>query len=74
VSERLEARLREYHIVIDAREKIILHDCADWGRVSSTKKLCKHLAKLLLSIDRGQASEILRDLYQRKEAWQFKPY
>jgi uncharacterized protein YecE (DUF72 family) len=74
VSERFEARLREYHIVIDTREKIILHDCADWERVSSTKKLCKHIAKLLLSIDRDKASEILRDLYQHEEAWQFKPY
>jgi hypothetical protein len=74
VSERLEARLREYHIVIDGRAKIILHDCADWERVSSTKKLCKHLAKLLLSIDREQANGILRDLYQQEEAWQFKPY
>jgi uncharacterized protein YecE (DUF72 family) len=74
VSERIEARFREYHMVIDPREKIILHDCADWGRVSSTKKLCKHLAKLLLSIDKEQANGILRDLYQREEAWQFKPY
>ena len=74
VSERLEAKFREYHIVVDAKEKIILHDCADWGRVSSTKKLCKHVAKLLLLIDREQATAILRDLYQREEAWQFKPY
>jgi uncharacterized protein YecE (DUF72 family) len=73
-SERLEARLREYHIVIDPREKIILHDCADWEGVSSTRKLCKHIAKLLLAIDREQASRILRDLYEQEEAWQCKPY
>ena len=72
--ERLEARLREYHIVIDAKEKIILHDCADWERVSSTKKFCKHLARLLLSINREQAIATLRDLYQHEKAWQFKPY
>jgi uncharacterized protein YecE (DUF72 family) len=73
-SERLEARLREYHIIVDAREKIILHDCADWERVASTRKLCKHLAKLFLSIEREEANRILRDLYQQEEIWQFKPY
>ena len=73
-SERLEARLKEYHIVIDAKEKIILHDCADWKRVSLTKKFCKHLAKLFLSIDREEANKILRNLYQQEESWQFKPY
>lgn len=73
-NEILGARLREYHIVIDIKEKIILHDCADWERVSSTRKFCKHIAKLLLSIDREQANGILRDLYQQEEAWQFKPY
>jgi hypothetical protein len=73
-NQRLEARLREYHIVIDAKEKMILHDCADWERVSSTRKLCKHLAKLFLSIDREEASRILRNLYQQEETWQFKPY
>jgi uncharacterized protein YecE (DUF72 family) len=74
VNERVEAKLREYHMVIDTREKVILHDCADWERVSSTKRLCKHLAKLLLSIERERATEILKNLYEQEETWQFKLY
>jgi uncharacterized protein YecE (DUF72 family) len=74
VDERLEARVREYHIVVDAGEKTIFHDCADWERVSSTKKLCKHVAKLFLSIDREEANGILQDLYGHEEAWRFKHY
>jgi len=38
----------------------MLHDCADWSRVLSNKRLCKHVAKLLLTIDREKASETLR--------------
>ena len=71
---QVEAAIREYHIAIDAQTRTILHDCADWERVSSTKKLCKHVAKLFLWIDKQRATEILRNIYDNEEAWQFKPY
>jgi len=51
----------------------ILHDCADWSRVLPNKGLCKHVAKILLMIDREKASEILR-IDAEKGMWQFKPY
>ncbi len=69
--DRLEATLREYRIVIDSKSKSIMHDCADWEKIMSTKKLCKHIAKLLLSIDKQLATELLRGLYAQKESWQF---
>ncbi len=71
---RIEATVREYHVVIDLPSQAILHDCADWARVSSTRKLCKHVAKLFLSIERKSATEILRRLYHEEEVWQFKPF
>jgi uncharacterized protein YecE (DUF72 family) len=70
----VEATVRNYHIVIDVNEKTILHDCADWGRILSTRKLCKHIGKLLLAMDRERAMEILRRLHAEEETWQFKPY
>jgi hypothetical protein len=70
----VEATVRNYHIVIDVNEKTILHDCADWGKILSTRKLCKHIGKLLLAIDRERAMEILRRLHAEEETWQFKPY
>jgi len=73
-AENIEAAIREYHIIIDLKNSIILHDCADWGKILSTKKLCKHIAKLLLTIDREKATGILRNLYAQKDTWQFKPY
>jgi uncharacterized protein YecE (DUF72 family) len=72
--ERVEATVREYHIVIDLENKTIYHDCADWGKILSTKKLCKHIGKLLLSMDREKALSTLRQIYTEKDTWQFKPY
>jgi uncharacterized protein YecE (DUF72 family) len=71
---RVEATVRDYHIVIDRDTKIILHDCADWQKVITTKKLCKHIAKLLLTINRKSSEEILRDLHANEETWEFRPY
>jgi len=72
--EKIEAMIKDYHIIIDLKNRIILHDCADWSRVLPTRKLCKHVGKLLLSIDKEKATKILRKLYTQKEKWQLKPY
>jgi len=72
--QRIEARVRDYHVVIDFAAKEILHDCADWERVSANKKLCKHIGRLLLSLDENTASRILGELYNKIEDWQFKHY
>lgn len=70
----VKAVIRDYHIVIDTEAATISHDCADWERVSTTKKLCKHVAKLLLSINREEATEILRKMYTQEEKWRLTPY
>jgi uncharacterized protein YecE (DUF72 family) len=72
--ERIEAIVRDYHIVIDLHARMILHDCADWSKTLPTKKLCKHVGKLLLSLDKEKATRILKALYSEKESWQFKLY
>lgn len=72
--ELVQATVREYHIDVDLQNRSVLHDCADWARVSSTKKFCKHVAKLFLSVEKQTAAEILKDIYDNEEAWQFKSY
>jgi len=72
--ERIEATLKEYHIAIDVEGKKILHDCADWDKILSTKKLCKHIGKLLLSMNREQATAILSKMYAELGSWQFEHY
>jgi hypothetical protein len=73
-NEVVEADIRDYHITIDLRNDIVSHDCADWGKILQTKKLCKHVAKLFLAMDREEATRILGSLYMQKETWQFKPH
>jgi uncharacterized protein YecE (DUF72 family) len=72
--DQVSATIRDYHIEVDVEGKRLLHDCADWERVSLTKKFCKHVAKLFLSIERRRAAVILKDIYGNEEAWQFGPY
>jgi uncharacterized protein YecE (DUF72 family) len=72
--KRVEATIRDYHILIEPGSKVILHDCADWAKISATKKLCKHVAKLFLSMNRESATAVLRKLYAAEDEWQFKPY
>jgi len=71
---QIKALIREYHIVIDLQNRVILHDCADWSKALPSKRFCKHLGKLLLSIDKEKASNILKQIYANKKAWEFKPY
>jgi len=72
--DQVKALIRDYHIVIDLGNHVILHDCADWSRVLLSKTFCKHLGKLLLSLNRQKASSILKQIYANKEAWHFKAY
>ena len=72
--QRIEAAIREYHIVIDSEARTILHECADWSKALPTKRFCKHVGKLLLSIDREKATKMLTKIYLEREKWQFKLY
>ncbi len=72
--KRVEATIGEYNIAINIGAKEILHDCADWEKILSTKKLCKHVAKLLLVMDREKATEMLKDVLSHEEAWRFALY
>jgi hypothetical protein len=71
---QVKALIRDYHIVIDLEDRMVLHDCADWSRVLPNKRFCKHIGKLLLSLDREKALEILKQIRAEKEAWTFEPY
>jgi uncharacterized protein YecE (DUF72 family) len=70
----VKASVREYHIVIDLTNKVIVHDCADWDKLTPDKKFCKHLGKLMLSIDKGKALRILNAIRSDIAEWDFKPY
>jgi hypothetical protein len=71
---RIKAMVREYHVVIDVSNRVILHDCADWSRCIPNKSFCKHIGKLMLSLPKERAEAILGKIYVEKDVWEFKPY
>jgi hypothetical protein len=68
----IEANLRDYSILIDVRGKRIQHDCEDWRKGVASKRICKHINKLILSIDRNIALKLLDNLKQNKNEWKFE--
>jgi uncharacterized protein YecE (DUF72 family) len=70
--QRIEATIRDYHIVIDSESKTIQHDCEDWRKGLEAKRFCKHMGKLLLSINRMTATELLKKIDQERDKWQFQ--
>ena len=75
VSEnRITAMIREYHVIVDLKKKIILHDCADWSRCIPVKQFCKHIGKLMMSLPKEKATETMKKICLELEKWEFKPY
>jgi uncharacterized protein YecE (DUF72 family) len=70
----VKASVREYHVLIDLANKVIMHDCADWDKVSAEKKFCKHLAKMMLLMERNTALRVLNRIRSEIADWDFKPY
>lgn len=68
----VKAGIRRYSIEIDARTRVIKHDCDDWRKGVDQKRVCKHVAKLFLSLPSKQALRILTDMWEHKESWQFE--
>ncbi len=60
---------RKYNLELDEERKHISHDCPDWQRVSVLHRLCKHVAKLLLLLEKDEALRILQSL--QKDSWEF---
>ena len=67
--EQLRSRVRDYIVNIDFKRKAIAHDCADWRRRKTAKRLCKHVGKVLLAISEEKAQVLLRDLISNPDYW-----
>jgi len=70
---RIEALVhgtRDYQLILDEATRTISHDCPDWQRVSLIRRLCKHVAKLFLLLDRDEAMRLLTSM--ERESWTFQ--
>jgi len=69
----VRAKIREYSVIIDLDQEVILHDCADWTRSMAEKVFCKHVGKVFLSLPEAEASRILKEIHSKRDSWQFLP-
>ncbi|MFW9934629.1 MAG: DUF2240 family protein [Candidatus Thorarchaeota archaeon] len=60
---------RKYMLELDEQARKIVHDCPDWKRVSVLHRLCKHVAKLILLLEKDEALRILNSL--QEAPWAF---
>lgn len=71
VGRKIRATVKNYHITIDQDAQTIEHDCADWEKAKG-KRFCKHLNRLVLSLDREKATDLLSRILQERDEWTFK--
>jgi Family of unknown function (DUF6582) len=70
-SDVIEGKVKEYVFKVDVPNRTILHDCQDWRNNMGSKSMCKHLGRLLMSLDEGKAAKILRQVLREKDRWSF---
>lgn len=71
-SSRIEATIRNYRITIDTQSRVIEHDCEDWIKSLETKRFCKHVGRLFLSLESSRAASLLKHIREEKNLWKFK--
>lgn len=71
-SEYVAAYVRGYTIEIDVEGRMIRHDCDDWRKGIREKRMCKHIAKLFLSLPEDRARELLEKIWAERDDWSFE--
>ena len=67
----VKAKVKQYNIDIDGERRVIKHDCDDWRKGAAQKRMCKHMAKVFLSLPEATASKILAEIWENRESWEF---
>ena len=70
--EHIKAKVRNYTVELYPEEKILRHDCDDWRKGLEEKRLCKHVVKVLLSIDSKRAQSLVKSMIENKCDWKFQ--
>ena len=69
----IKASIRNYRFSIDTKNRVMLHDCADWSRCAPAKQFCKHVGKVMMTIPKEKAIAIMKQIALEREKWEFKP-
>ena len=71
-NDRITANLRNYNLDIDLDRKVLKHDCDDWNKGKSNKRMCKHLVKLFMTLPPGQSKRVLSVIWDDVDCWVFE--
>jgi hypothetical protein len=69
----IAAKMRDYIIKIDLKERTLTHNCADWRKGLGIRRICKHIGKLFLQLPSETSTSILEDIIKQKYKWRFLP-
>ena len=67
----VQAEVRGYAITIDAKNRTIRHNCADWTKNMPQRRFCKHLVSLMFSLPPDLASTLLKKMKEERGEWEF---
>ncbi|MEM3004311.1 MAG: DUF72 domain-containing protein [Candidatus Bathyarchaeia archaeon] len=70
--ERLAAYVGETTVEIDVKSRRIIHRCPVWRRTAGEKRLCHHIAKLLMEVDSERSKSILTHILSNLHEWGFE--
>jgi uncharacterized protein YecE (DUF72 family) len=68
----VKARIKQYVIEVDMKNRTLKHDCDDWVKTTDRKRMCKHVDKFFLSLPPGQSRGILEKIWLEKDDWKFE--
>ena len=72
INGRIIARVKNYRVVIDLEDRTLAHDCEDWKKRVEGKRICKHVAKLLLVLPGDLRRRVVEDLIENLDDWSFE--
>jgi len=70
--QRISTNIRDYTILIDEGKQRIHHNCGDWKLQKQSKKFCKHLVRLFLSLSKLRSKLLLKNISENLEDWTFE--
>ena len=69
--KQVEARVKDYKVLIDFDGKTILHDCEDWSSRLIKREFCKHVGRVFLGMAPQVATDRLDRIRADRKSWRF---
>jgi uncharacterized protein YecE (DUF72 family) len=71
-ADLVRAEVKDYYIEVDIGGKMLRHNCDDWRKGMGSKRMCKHVDRLFLSLPPGQSRKILERIWGERDDWSFE--